>query len=104
MWIGKLFLMVAAGMLGASTVPHFVKGITGQRHQTPFGKPSSAVLNVLWGSANLMGALWLGVWAASYGVGFGAGGSLAILGALIAGLPVAAAWAKDPLARGETPA
>jgi hypothetical protein len=41
-----------AGLFGANGVPHFVKGITGQKHQTPFAKPSSAVVNVAWGWLN----------------------------------------------------
>lgn len=45
-------LFFLAGLFGANGIPHFVKGITGQQHMTPFGKPSSAVVNVIWGIAN----------------------------------------------------
>jgi uncharacterized membrane protein len=41
-----------AGLIGANGVPNFVKGITGQRHQTPLGQSSSAVVNVIWGWIN----------------------------------------------------
>jgi hypothetical protein len=48
-----------AGFIGANGVPHFVKGITGQKFQTPFGRPSSAVINVIWGWANFVVAALL---------------------------------------------
>lgn len=46
-----------AGLLAANGVPHFIKGAMGQKHQTPFGKPSSAVVNVCWGWINLVAAV-----------------------------------------------
>jgi hypothetical protein len=101
MWIGKFFVLVAAGVVGANGVPHFVKGIIGTKHQSPFGKPSSAVVNVLWGVANFVGALWLGVLATHYGVNFRIGGTVALGGALIMGVGAAAGWQNDPVARGE---
>lgn len=103
MWIGKFVILFAAGLVGANAVPHYVKGITGARHMSPFGKPSSAVVNVAWGASNLLGALWLGVWASHYGVTIGAGGSVVIAGALVSGLALAKGWQDDPLARGELP-
>lgn len=49
-----------AGVFIANGVPHFVKGVLGQKNQTPFGKPSSAIVNVFWGWANLViGAVFL---------------------------------------------
>ncbi|POG56190.1 hypothetical protein [Haloferax marisrubri] len=48
------------GLFGTNAVPHLVKGITGQRHQTPAGEDSSAVANVVWGSANAAVAVGLG--------------------------------------------
>jgi hypothetical protein len=55
-----VFLFFLAGLIAANGVPYFVKGITGEKHQTPFGDPSSAVVNVLWGSLNfaVAFALW----------------------------------------------
>jgi hypothetical protein len=35
------------GLFGTNAIPHFVRGITGQRHMTPFVSESSALLNVL---------------------------------------------------------
>lgn len=48
----ELVVFAVIGLFGTNAIPHFVRGITGQRHMTPFGSESSAVLNVLWGSAN----------------------------------------------------
>ncbi len=103
MWIGKFLILAAAGMVGANGVPHFVKGVIGNRHQSPFGKPSSAVVNVLWGAANFFGALWLGVLATRYGMSFSIGATVALAGASVAGLGLAAGWQGDPVARGEVP-
>lgn len=52
--ISVLILCFIAGVLFANGVPHFVKGITGEKHQTPFGKPSSATENVVWGWLNFV--------------------------------------------------
>ena len=51
-----------AGAFLANAIPHTVQGICGNRFQTPFASPpgvgeSSAVVNVIWGLANLGGAL-----------------------------------------------
>jgi len=43
-----------AGVLLVNGVPHFIQGICGHRHMTPFKRDSSAVLNVLWGFANFI--------------------------------------------------
>jgi hypothetical protein len=47
-----------AGAFLTNAVPHVVQGICGNRFQTPFASPrgvgeSSAVVNVIWGFANL---------------------------------------------------
>lgn len=47
-----------AGAFFANSLPHLVKGVTGQRFRTPFCRikklpDSSAVVNVLWGSVNI---------------------------------------------------
>jgi hypothetical protein len=34
-------LFILAGLVGTNGVPHFVKGITGEKHRTPFKNPSS---------------------------------------------------------------
>jgi len=43
-----------AGVLLVNGIPHFVQGVCGHRHMTPFKRDSSAVLNVLWGFINFM--------------------------------------------------
>lgn len=58
----------AAGLFLTNGVPHFVKGICGDRFPTPFAKPpgqglSSPTVNVAWGIANFA----LGVWLAHAG-------------------------------------
>lgn len=50
--IDELAAFAGIGLFGTNAIPHFVRGITGHRHMTPFGSESSAVLNVLWGSTN----------------------------------------------------
>ena len=55
-----------AGAFLANTVPHFVKGICGDKFPTPFAKPpgkglSSPTTNVIWALVNLLiGFLLLG--------------------------------------------
>jgi hypothetical protein len=48
-----------AGVFLANTVPHFVNGISGNWFPSPFSDPSgigksSPLINVLWGSFNLL--------------------------------------------------
>jgi hypothetical protein len=61
--IQTIIFSFLAGLFGANGIPHFVKGVTGQKHQTPFGKPSSAVVNVAWGWFNFVVAALLWRWA-----------------------------------------
>jgi hypothetical protein len=55
-----------SGAFLANTVPHFVKGISGDKFPTPFAKPpgkglSSATTNMVWSLVNLLiGYLLLG--------------------------------------------
>ncbi len=50
------FFSFVAGLFGANGVPHFIKGSFGEKHDTPFGKSSSAITNVIWGWANFAAA------------------------------------------------
>ena len=48
-----------SGAFLSNSVPHYVKGICGDKFPTPFAKPpgkglSSAVVNVLWGLLNIL--------------------------------------------------
>ena len=49
---------LVSGLVLANGVPHFVRGISGERFQSPFASPrgvgeSSPFVNVVWGFANL---------------------------------------------------
>src|ERR1700744_4788233 len=51
-------LTFIAGAFAANAVPHLVQGMSGNRFQTPFASPpgvgeSSALVNVIWGAANV---------------------------------------------------
>lgn len=62
-WL-DLLAYFGGGIFLANAVPHLVSGTMGRPFQSPFAKPpgvglSSAVVNVLWGSANLVVAYFL---------------------------------------------
>ena len=84
-----------AGMFGANGVPHFVKGITGQKHPTPFGRPSSAVVNVIWGWANFVVAALL-IYFGHVHPHLLRSFALVSLGALVIALLLASTWSKHP--------
>ena len=48
-----------AGNFVFNSIPHIVSGVIGNKHMTPFGKDSSALLNVLWGFLNLYAGVLL---------------------------------------------
>ena len=82
-----------AGVIGANGVPHFVKGISGEKFQTPFGKSSSALVNVVWG--------WLNFVVAGLLLYFGnvhqhllRAFSLVVIGALVIALVLAYTWSS----------
>lgn len=43
-----------SGVILFNAVPHIVKGICGEKNMTPFGSKSSALVNIIWGWANLV--------------------------------------------------
>jgi len=47
--IGAFF----TGLFLFNSLPHLIKGITGQTHMTPIKKGSSAYLNIVWAFANI---------------------------------------------------
>jgi hypothetical protein len=53
-------LYFVSGALIANGIPHYMRGVVGEKFQTPFGRPSSAVVNVVWGTFNFVlgWALW----------------------------------------------
>lgn len=48
-----------AGFFAWNGIPHIVKGITGQKHMTPFARVSSPVVNVVWGFSNEVAMLYM---------------------------------------------
>lgn len=48
-----------AGLFAANGLPHFISGVLGKKHYTPFGDSSSAVMNVAWGWVNFVVAGFL---------------------------------------------
>ena len=90
-----------AGIVFGNGVPHIVKGGVGSKHQTPFGKPSSALVNVIWGAVNLLGGFWLGIWGSTFGFPLPIAGTLAIVGLFLIGIFNTAIWQNDPVAKGE---
>lgn len=46
-------LFFLSGLFGANALPHLTKGIIGERHMTPFSKPSGPVVNILWAFTNI---------------------------------------------------
>ena len=69
-----------AGVFALNAVPHFVKGVTGQTHMTPFKRVSAPVLNVAWAFANVLLALFM------FGLATGNGGLILPWDANLAGL------------------
>ncbi len=88
------------GFFAANGVPHFVKGITGEKHMTPFGKPSSAQVNVLWGTANFYVAFWMAYWAGDFDYSVLSASLLVVAGVLLAGSICTRLWSNDEEAKG----
>lgn len=64
MRVSTFLSRLATGALLANTLPHLTQGISGHEFPTPFASPpgvgmSSPLVNVLWGSANLVFAYLL---------------------------------------------
>lgn len=78
----------------ANGVPHFVKGVTGESHATPFRRPSSALLNVVWGTANFFLAGWLWLFASFQAHALGFALVAFFLGILAAGIRLSKLWER----------
>jgi hypothetical protein len=86
-----------AGLVAANGVPYFVKGITGEKFQNPFGRSSSAVSNVVWGWFSFAIAGFLVYYAHPRVRGHELRAfSLVALGALITAVMLALAWSNEP--------
>lgn len=62
--IGGYVMLFLAGALLCNAIPHLVAGLQGRTFPTPFAQPrgvgpSPAFTNFLWGSANLLVAIFL---------------------------------------------
>lgn len=58
----SVLLAFFAGMFMVNGMPHFIKGVIGQTHLTPFKKVSDSYTNVIWGFSNfLLGIILLGI-------------------------------------------
>lgn len=84
-----------AGVIGANGLPSFVKGICGKKHQTPFGHPSSAVVNVVWGWLNFAVSALLIYYGHIHQHLLRAFACVAI-GALLMSVLLAYIWSKHP--------
>lgn len=94
-------LFLLAGIAATNGVPHFVKGITGEKHMTPFGRPSGALVNVLWGSFNFLVATLLFLGAVNSRYATGPAIAAFFVGILLTGILLASLWEDDPIARGQ---
>lgn len=94
-----LFFIV--GIIGGNGVPHYVKGITGKPHKTPFKKPTSAPGNVLWGTFNFLIAFLIYNYAHTLNISNLSAGIAFVMGLLFTGFFLARLWQNDSIARGE---
>lgn len=97
MGLVKLFI---AGFFITNGIPHLVKGITGQKHMTPFKKVSSSTLNIVWAFTNFVIGFALLGWFSAKEIILPAGTDLIafLLGSLAVALYLAAFW-SNPNAR-----
>ncbi len=51
-----------SGVALVNSLPHFAVSLTGRRNLTPFGRDSSATVNLLWGAINFLGGIFLLRW------------------------------------------
>jgi hypothetical protein len=98
MFITYLILFFA-GMFVANAVPHFTKGVTAQKFRTPFGRPSSAVVNVLWGSANFILGFLLLHFSLARPYNFAWAMVAFFAGFILLGASMADLWSREDLAK-----
>jgi hypothetical protein len=95
-----LYLLASflSGAFLCNCIPHLCAGLRGEPFPTPFAKPpgvgkSSAVMNVLWGTFNLLvGGLLYGFAAVMPGINLAF--ALFVAGFLAIGVPLSAHFAK----------
>ncbi|GHO97996.1 hypothetical protein KSF_080440 [Reticulibacter mediterranei] len=88
-----IILSFLAGLWGANGIPHYITGVTGIAHPSPFG--SSPVVNVLegWVAFILGGVLWHFAALQNYPV---IAYPCAALGVLVIALVHTQVWVKNP--------
>lgn len=91
-WVYVLYVL--AGLFAVNGVPHFIKGVTGEKHVTPFGNPSSAVVNVVWGWVNFAVAVIILHYMAITNHHVIRESVLFFAGAFVLSLVLASAWSK----------
>jgi len=89
------------GAFLANAVPHFVSGICGRAFPTPFASPpgkglSSPVLNVIWGTFNLLVGYFLIAHVGDFHLRTILDALAAVLGAFVMALMLARAFGRLP--------
>jgi hypothetical protein len=87
-----------AGALLVNALPHLMSGLMGREFPSPFAKPpgrgnSSAVVNVIWGFANLFGGLALLAYR-PVGLAFTPEAAMLAVGGIAIGVPLAHHFGK----------
>lgn len=91
--LATIILSFLAGLLGANGVPHYITGVTGEEHPSPFGK--SALINLIegWVAFLIGGILWYFARMQGYPV---IAYAFAALGVLVIGFVHTQVWRKNP--------
>jgi hypothetical protein len=93
--VATIIAALFASAFATNSVPHLVKGMTGQRHQTPRRHGDTAVANAVWGWANVVAAVFL--WRlASVDHHEVAALSTASVGSLVVAAALAHTWSRHP--------
>jgi hypothetical protein len=96
--IGVLVALLAGvfgGALAINAVPHLTKGMTGQRHQSPFRHGDTALVNAFWGWVSLAAGVTL-LWVANGADHRPVAWIAAAIGSLAQALACARNWSAHP--------
>lgn len=52
--MGSIIGFFFAGLFLFNGIPHFIQGVCGKEHMTPFSRVSRPVTNVIWGFSNFI--------------------------------------------------
>lgn len=97
-WYHYLGVFIA-GFCAVNFIPHLVAGISGEKFQSPFASPpgvgeSSAVVNFLWGMANIGFCYGLLSWVPSFDFGNSTHLGVFVAGAVLLGAPLSMYFAN----------